>query len=743
MAEWVNWSRTQRCEPAAVERPATRAELAAAVARATGPVRVAGAGHSFTGGVLTSGTLISLERMNRLLEVDGELVRVEAGITLDSLSRGLHLHGLALPNLGDIDVQSVAGALATGTHGTGARRRNLSAQVEKLELVLGDGSERELTGGDLLRAARVGLGALGVVAAVTLRCVPSFRLRGVDAPEPLDEVLASLDERADAADHFEFWTFPHSPLALTRTNTRTDAPRQAPGRARAWLEDVLVDNHVFGLLNRAGRRWPRAIPALNRTAARAASQRERVDWSYRIFASPRLVRFTEMEYAIPREHAADAVRGAREILARHPVSFPIELRLVAGDDALLSPAYGRDSAYVAVHLFEGDGVGDAVPRGRGADERLRRPSPLGQVVVLGSRGARSALPGVGSLPGRPRRARPGGAVRERLDQTRARPHLGTSRPRRQDQHMVIAAAALLAGLADAALVLSSDHFTDRIWAVFGPVVGWSFVGTGMYARRRRPESRFGDLMILLGFTWFLGGLAAADNGLVFTAGILLGSVWGAVLAHVLFSFPSGRLPAGPARALVIAAYVLVPLAPLPAMLFSTADDLVDCGADCPENLLLVEHDEQLSGALLTAGALMLMILCLLAVWLLVKRWRAAGPAERRSLAPLLGAGAVTLAFVFANAATGAQALYALTFVAFAVMPFAFLAGLVRADLAQARGVRSLVARLADLPDPGDLRSALAAALGDPTLRLAFWVPEQERYVDEQGAAVELPAALLI
>ncbi len=353
MAEWVNWSRTQRCEPAAIERPATRAELAAAVARATGPVRVAGAGHSFTGGVLTAGTLISLERMNRLLEVDGELVRVEAGITLDSLSRGLHLHGLALPNLGDIDVQSVAGALATGTHGTGARGRNLSAQVEKLELVLGDGSERELAGGDLLRAARVGLGALGVVAAVTLRCVPSFRLRGVDAPEPLDDVLASLDERAAAADHFEFWTFPHSPLALTRTNTRTDAPRQAPGRGRAWLEDVLVDNHVFGLLNRAGRRWPRAIPALNRTAARAASQRERVDWSYRIFASPRLVRFTEMEYAIPREHAADAVRGAREILARHPVSFPIELRLVAGDDALLSPAYGRDSAYVAVHVFEG------------------------------------------------------------------------------------------------------------------------------------------------------------------------------------------------------------------------------------------------------------------------------------------------------------------------------------------------------------------------------------------------------
>jgi FAD-linked oxidoreductase len=355
VAAWVNWSRTQRCEPAAIERPASRAELAAVLERAAGPVRVAGAGHSFTDGVLTSGTLLSLERMGRVLEADpaSGLVRVEAGISLDRLSRELHLRGLAMANLGDIDAQSLAGALATGTHGTGARLPNLSAQVQRMELVLGDGSERDVQGGDLLRAARVGLGALGVVAAVTLRCVPAFLLRGVDAPEPLEDVLASLDERADGADHFEFWTFPHSPLALTRTNRRTDEPRRAPGRAREWLEDVLVDNHVFGLFNRAARRWPRAIPALNRTAARLASRRERVDWSFRVFASRRLVRFTEMEYAVPREHAADAVRGAREILARHPVSFPVELRLVAGDDALLSPAYRRHSAYVAVHVFDG------------------------------------------------------------------------------------------------------------------------------------------------------------------------------------------------------------------------------------------------------------------------------------------------------------------------------------------------------------------------------------------------------
>jgi L-gulono-1,4-lactone dehydrogenase len=357
---WENWSRTHRCLPAAFERPASRAEVSAAVARAAAAgrtVRVAGAGHSFTDGVVTDGTLLSLGRLDRVLDADpvSGLVRVEAGITLHRLSRELLRRGLALANLGDIDIQSLAGAIATATHGTGARLPNLSAQVEALELVLGDGSERTLTAadGDLLRAARVGLGSLGAVVAVTLRCVPAFRLRGVDKPERLDGVLATLDERAAAADHFEFWTFPHSPIALTRTNTRSDAPRAVAGRGRRWAEDVLLENHVFELVHRAGRRYPRAIPALNRFATRAASRRERVDWSFLVFASPRLFRFNEMEYAVPRERAVDAVLAARDVLERHPVTLPIELRLVAGDDALLSPTYECDSAYVAVHTFEG------------------------------------------------------------------------------------------------------------------------------------------------------------------------------------------------------------------------------------------------------------------------------------------------------------------------------------------------------------------------------------------------------
>jgi L-gulonolactone oxidase len=258
-----------------------------------------------------------------------------------------------MPNLGDIDVQSLAGALCTGTHGTGAKLPILSAQVEAVELVLADGRELAIDGGERLSAARLSLGALGVVVAVTLRCVPAFRLRAIDAPEPLEDVLADLDARAGAHDHFEFWTFPHSQVALTRTNDRTDDPPSRPGRASAYFSDVLLDNRALYAVSRAARAFPRAIPALNRFASAAASRRERVDWSHAVFASPRLVRFEEMEYSIPRAHAAEAVRAVKAILERHPVSFPIELRFVRGDDILLSPAYGRDSAYIAVHLFEG------------------------------------------------------------------------------------------------------------------------------------------------------------------------------------------------------------------------------------------------------------------------------------------------------------------------------------------------------------------------------------------------------
>ena len=359
---WRNWAGDERCLPAVVEIPDSIEELAQAIARASEQerrVRVAGAGHSFSDIALTDGVQLRLERLTRVLDVDraGGLVRVQAGITIRELNLRLAEHGLALENLGDVNSQTIAGAIATATHGTGARLPNISAQVAELTLVLADGSTLRCAPDadpEVFAAARVSLGALGAIAEVTLRCVPAFTLRGVDAPRGLAEVLDRFEELALGNDHFEFFVFPHADLALTRTNNRTDAPPRPRGRALAYANDILLTNHAFGLLCRAGRRMPARIPEINRLVTRLAGSSTRVDRSDRIFTSPRLVRFTEMEYALPRERTPEAVRQIMALVPRRgfAVPFPIEVRTVAADDALLSTAAGRDSGFVAVHMFE-------------------------------------------------------------------------------------------------------------------------------------------------------------------------------------------------------------------------------------------------------------------------------------------------------------------------------------------------------------------------------------------------------
>ena len=362
-AGWRNWAGDQRCAPAAVRAPASIEELAAAIeeaARRSLGVRVAGAGHSFGDIALTDGMMLKLGRLCRVLDVDRSSgqVRVQAGITIRELSRQLASHGLALENLGDIDAQSVAGSISTATHGTGARLRNLSSQVSELTLVLADGStlissaERDP---EVFRAARVGLGALGAIAEVTLRCVPAFTLHGVDAPAPLSDTLARFEELALANDHFEFFVFPHADVALTRTNNRTEQSPRPRGRLSAYVNDVLLTNRAFELFCLAGRRFPSRIPQLNRIVTRLAGRSERVDRSAEIFASPRLVRFTEMEYALPRERTVEAVGRVVELIEQRgfAVPFPIEVRTVAPDDAFLSTAAGRESGFVAVHMYRG------------------------------------------------------------------------------------------------------------------------------------------------------------------------------------------------------------------------------------------------------------------------------------------------------------------------------------------------------------------------------------------------------
>ena len=356
---WRNWSHDQRCRPFEIARPHTREGLICEVIDASTAgrqVKVAGTGHSFSEAALTDGTMIKLDSLNRVLDVDhaAGLVRVEGGIELRTLNQRLDRLGLALENLGDIDRQTLAGSISTGTHGTGLRYRSISAQVEAIELVTADGTTLELSersDPDAFRAARVGIGALGAIYSVTLRVVPPFRIDRVDRRRPLSETLDRLDEFADLIDHFEFYVFPHTDQALCRESTRTDAAARPAGAARTYAKEIVLENWVGAALTSTARRVPAAIPALSRMASAGAGTPRKLDHSFRVFPSERRLKFTEMEIAVPRVNAREAVEAVLEIANRPDlrVAFPIEVRFVAADDALLSPSHDRDACYIAVH----------------------------------------------------------------------------------------------------------------------------------------------------------------------------------------------------------------------------------------------------------------------------------------------------------------------------------------------------------------------------------------------------------
>jgi L-gulonolactone oxidase len=351
---WSNWARDQRCAPERIERPADEAELVRAVAGAA-RVKVAGAGHSFTDIACTDGVMVDLSRMNRVLDVEGDEVTVQAGITIRELGPALAARGLALENQGDVDPQTLAGAICTATHGTGARFANISAQVVRLRLVTGGGAVIDLREGEDLLAGRVSVGALGAIASVTVRCVPAFRIHRIDEPRPLDEVLARFDEQVDANDHFELFVFPYTRTALTLTSQRTDRAPRPPGALQSFVRDVVLENAALELACRAGRALPGGIPTINRLVTRLMSRAEQLDASHRVYANRRSVRFTEMEYAIPRERVPEALERVLDLVERRrlPIGFPIEVRLAAPDDALLSTAHGRPTGYIAVHQFRG------------------------------------------------------------------------------------------------------------------------------------------------------------------------------------------------------------------------------------------------------------------------------------------------------------------------------------------------------------------------------------------------------
>jgi L-gulonolactone oxidase len=360
---WSNWAGTYTVTPQLIRHPADAAEVAAQIRRAAEndlSIKAIGAGHSFNNIGITRGVMLHLDRLSGILSADLEtgVVTVAAGTTLAVLNSALWNMGLAMTNLGDIDSQTISGAISTGTHGTGLRFGGIATQVRGLELVTGVGEVVRCSADEnpeIFSVARVGLGALGVITEVTLQCEPAFLLQAVEAPADYDTVMESLDAVIDAHDHFEFYWFPHTRRVLTKANDRVPltAGAQPVGRFRGWLDDEFLSNTVFEKINRLTTRRPRLIPLANKVAARALSSRKYSDRSYSVFSSPRRVRFEEMEYAVPRAALPYVIHELEEWLQRNDerVGFPVEVRFAAADDIALSTAYGRQTCYIAVHEY--------------------------------------------------------------------------------------------------------------------------------------------------------------------------------------------------------------------------------------------------------------------------------------------------------------------------------------------------------------------------------------------------------
>ena len=364
--EWRNWGGNQVAHPQDVQHPRDVEDVAALVKRAATEgrrVKAVGSGHSFTAVAATDGVHVDLDRMGNVISADvsSGLVTVQAGIPLHRLNAELAARGLAMSNLGDIDQQTIAGATSTSTHGTGIKLGGLATQIRGLELVLADASVVTCSAAeraDLFSVARVGLGALGIVTAVTLQCEPAFTLWADEGPMPLAQALEELDDLVEGNEHFEFYWFPHTDVVSTKRNNRVtgDRPGKPLGRFKGWLDDEFFANTAFGLTCRVAKARPALIPRLNRTAAKLLSARSFSAPSYEVFVSPRRVRFVEMEYSLPRAAFRDGFKAIRDVIEREDlrVSFPIEARWVAPDDIPLSTAYGEERCYLAIHMFRGE-----------------------------------------------------------------------------------------------------------------------------------------------------------------------------------------------------------------------------------------------------------------------------------------------------------------------------------------------------------------------------------------------------
>lgn len=358
---WKNWAGNVSCQPADIFHPRTEAELKELVDRArreNRQIRVVGSGHSFTPIVATEGFLIGMGKLQGAISIDKNLKQatVWAGTTINALGKLLHEAGLAQVNLGDIDSQSIAGATSTGTHGTGVNLGGISTQIVALRLLTAGGEFLDCSANqnaDVFAAARISIGTLGIITQFTLQLRDSYKLEYKVKKGDFEHTLQNLETYKSENRNFEFYWFPYTETVQLKISNETDAPVQ-DSAFKKYINQTIMENKIFGLVCRFGRSFQSNYRRINKLLAWTIGDEKRVNYSHLIYASKREVRFKEMEYNIPAEHFPSLLREIKAMMEekKYPVFFPIECRWTQQDDIWLSPSYGRDSAYIAFHVFQ-------------------------------------------------------------------------------------------------------------------------------------------------------------------------------------------------------------------------------------------------------------------------------------------------------------------------------------------------------------------------------------------------------
>jgi len=360
---WVNWSETQSCSPKQIAYPSTEKDLIDCVRSAIKSnmnIKVVGSGHSFVGAALTDGLLVDLSKYNQIINVDNDnrQVTVQVGKKLEDLNSEIWGHGLSMSNLGDIAYQSIAGAVSTGTHGTGIGFGCLATQVVSARVISGEGEVIDCSpkkDSDLFGAAVIGVGSAGILSTVTLQLEKAFNLHALEMPMPFDFVMDNQDQFIHENEHFEYFCHPDVKLALTKRNNRTAKPGKSLTSFGRWYHDEFISGYLPKLTGLAKQTFPQLNKYLTHEFMLVARE-SYIDRSYLVFTSERKQYGCEMEYFVPREHAKEALSKVLDFIKRSglKVSMPMEVRWIAADEFPISMCYGRETTSIAIHVQMGE-----------------------------------------------------------------------------------------------------------------------------------------------------------------------------------------------------------------------------------------------------------------------------------------------------------------------------------------------------------------------------------------------------